>query len=29
MTAVGLALLGAAVIVVPEHVPWLTIPLSM
>ena len=28
-TAAALALLGLAVMVVPEHVPWLTIPMSM
>jgi predicted metal-binding membrane protein len=28
-TAFALAVLGAAVIVAPDHVPWLTIPMSM
>ena len=28
-TAAALALVGLAVLVVPEHVPWLTIPMSM
>jgi predicted metal-binding membrane protein len=28
-TAASLALLGAAVLVAPEHVPWLTVPMSM
>jgi predicted metal-binding membrane protein len=28
-TAVALALVGVAVLVVPDHVPWLTIPMSM
>lgn len=28
-TAAALALLGVAVMVVPDHVPWLTIPVSM
>ena len=28
-TSVALALLGAAIIVVPTHVPWLTIPMPM
>jgi predicted metal-binding membrane protein len=28
-TAAALALLGVATIVVPDHVPWLTIPMSM
>jgi hypothetical protein len=28
-TAVALALLGVAIIAVPEQVPWLTIPTSM
>ncbi len=28
-TAAGLALLGVAVMVVPGHVPWLTVPVSM
>ena len=28
-TAAALALLGLAVMVVPEHVPWLTVPVAM
>ena len=28
-TAAALTLLGTAIMFVPEHVPWLTIPMSM
>jgi predicted metal-binding membrane protein len=28
-TAAGLALLGAAIMVAPTHVPWLTVPMPM
>jgi hypothetical protein len=28
-SAAALALLGVAIMVVPSHVPWLTIPMSM
>ena len=29
VTAVVLALIGVAIAVAPDHVPWLTIPMSM
>ena len=28
-TAAALALLGTAVMIVPSHLPWLTVPMSM